>query len=56
MQSMHRQVGKLKKRSADDSQVAVLKSDFDEADKLLGRVSPRRLGLKWLPSHRNTVA
>lgn len=38
MQSMQRQFGKFMKRSADDSQVAVLMKDFEEADKLLGRV------------------
>lgn len=38
MQSMQRQFGKLMKRSADDSQVAVLMNDFNESDKLLGRV------------------
>lgn len=38
MQSVQRQFGKFMKRSADDSQVAVLLKDFDEADKLLSRV------------------
>lgn len=38
MQSMHRQFGKLMKRSADDSQVSVLLKDFDNADKLLTKV------------------
>ncbi|RMJ20975.1 SH3 domain-containing protein [Aspergillus sp. HF37] len=38
MQSMQRQFGKLMKRSADDSQVAVLMNDFYESDKLLGRI------------------
>ncbi|RJE24088.1 SH3 domain protein [Aspergillus sclerotialis] len=38
MQSMQRQFGKFMKRSADDSQVAVLLKDFEEADKLLSRI------------------
>jgi hypothetical protein len=38
MQSMHRQLGKFMRRSADDSQVSVLLKDFDEADKLLTKV------------------
>lgn len=36
---MQRQFGRLMKRSADDSQVAILLKDFEEADKILGRVS-----------------
>jgi hypothetical protein len=38
MQSMHRQFGKLMKRSADETLVSVLLKDFDQADKLLTRV------------------
>lgn len=38
MQSMQRQFGRFMKRSADESQVAILLKDFEEADKLLGRV------------------
>ncbi|GKZ22004.1 hypothetical protein AbraIFM66951_007199 [Aspergillus brasiliensis] len=38
MQSMQRQFGRLMKRSADDSQVAILLKDFEEADKILGRI------------------
>ncbi|RAH63258.1 hypothetical protein BO85DRAFT_444556 [Aspergillus piperis CBS 112811] len=38
---MQRQFGRLMKRSADDSQVAILLKDFEEADKILGRVSSR---------------
>ncbi|KAE8349915.1 hypothetical protein BDV28DRAFT_140169 [Aspergillus coremiiformis] len=38
MQSVQRHFGKLMKRSADESQVAILLQDFDEADKLLGRI------------------
>lgn len=38
MQSMHRQFGKLMKRSADDSHVSVLLKDFDNADTLLAKV------------------
>jgi hypothetical protein len=38
MQTMHRQFGKLMKRSADDSQVSVLLKDFEVADQLLSRV------------------
>lgn len=46
MQSMQRQFGKLMKRSADDSQVAVLMNDFHESENLLGRVC---LSLLLLP-------
>ncbi|RAH75378.1 uncharacterized protein BO66DRAFT_467113 [Aspergillus aculeatinus CBS 121060] len=38
MQSMQRQFGRFMKRSADESQVAILLKDFEEADKLLGRI------------------
>ncbi|KAE8154127.1 hypothetical protein BDV25DRAFT_1824 [Aspergillus avenaceus] len=38
MQSVQRHFGKLMKRSADDSQVGILLKDFDEANKLLGRI------------------
>ncbi|KAA8641810.1 BAR and SH3 domain-containing protein [Aspergillus tanneri] len=38
MQTVQRQFGKFMKRSADDSQVAILLKDFDEADNLLGRI------------------
>ncbi|PWY91471.1 hypothetical protein BO94DRAFT_555302 [Aspergillus sclerotioniger CBS 115572] len=38
MQSMQRQFGRLMKRSADDSQVAILLKDFEEADKILGKI------------------
>ncbi|KAL4890331.1 hypothetical protein BDV59DRAFT_96459 [Aspergillus ambiguus] len=38
MQSVQRQFGKFMKRSADDSQVSILMKDFDDADKLLGRI------------------
>lgn len=38
MQSVQRQFGRFMKRSADDSQVAVLLSDFDQIDKLLDKV------------------
>ncbi|QKX61057.1 uncharacterized protein TRUGW13939_08203 [Talaromyces rugulosus] len=38
MQSVHRQFGRLMKRSADDSQVSVMLKDFDEADKLLAKI------------------
>ncbi|PYH41752.1 BAR and SH3 domain-containing protein [Aspergillus saccharolyticus JOP 1030-1] len=38
MQSMQRQIGRFMKRSADESQVAILLKDFEEADKLLGRI------------------
>ncbi|KAE8368583.1 hypothetical protein BDV27DRAFT_122275 [Aspergillus caelatus] len=38
MQSVQRHFGKLMKRSADDSQVSILLKDFDEANKLLGRI------------------
>ena len=38
MQSVHRQFGKLGKRSADEQQVSVLLQDFEQADKLLTKV------------------
>lgn len=38
MQSMQRRFGKLLPRTADESQVAVLLKDFDDADKMLARV------------------
>ncbi|GIC89701.1 BAR and SH3 domain-containing protein [Aspergillus udagawae] len=38
MQSVQRQFGRFMKRSADESQVAILLKDFDETDKLLGRI------------------
>ncbi|EEP79405.1 predicted protein [Uncinocarpus reesii 1704] len=38
MLTMHRQFGKLMKRSADESQVSVLLKDFDNADKLLTKI------------------
>jgi hypothetical protein len=42
MLTVHRQFGKLMKRSADESQVSVLLKDFDQADKLLTRVRMHR--------------
>ncbi|KAL1956780.1 hypothetical protein VTO42DRAFT_6834 [Malbranchea cinnamomea] len=38
MQTVHRQFGKLMKRTADESQVSVLLKDFENADKLLGKI------------------
>ncbi|GMG24843.1 unnamed protein product [Aspergillus oryzae var. brunneus] len=38
MLSVQRQFGRFMKRSADDSQVAILLKDFDEANKLLARI------------------
>ncbi|KAL4806104.1 hypothetical protein BDV18DRAFT_122303 [Aspergillus unguis] len=38
MQSVQRQFGKFMKRSADDSQVALLLKDFDQVDKLLDKI------------------
>lgn len=38
MKSMHRQFGRLKTRSTDDSDVAVLLRDFNEADNLTSKV------------------
>ncbi|WEW56403.1 hypothetical protein PRK78_001846 [Emydomyces testavorans] len=38
MLAMHRQFGRLMKRSADESQVSVLLKDFDNADKLLTKI------------------
>ena len=38
MQSMQRRFGKLLPRTADESQVAVLLKDFDDADKMLAKV------------------
>lgn len=39
MQTVHRQFGRFMKRSADDSQISVLLKEFEDADKLLSRVS-----------------
>ena len=38
MQSMQRRFGKFLPRSADETQVAVLLNDFEEADKMLTKV------------------
>ncbi|KAI9760160.1 MAG: hypothetical protein M1835_000224 [Candelina submexicana] len=38
MIGIHRQVGKFKSRSADESQVSVLLKDFDDADKMLAKI------------------
>jgi hypothetical protein len=39
MQNMQRRFGRMTtKQSADDSQIAVLLKDFDDADMLLGKV------------------
>ena len=38
MQSMQRRFGKLLPRTADESQVAVLLKDFEDADKMLAKV------------------
>lgn len=38
MQSMQRRFGKFLPRSADETQVAVLLNDFDEADRMLAKV------------------
>ncbi|OJJ02143.1 hypothetical protein ASPVEDRAFT_656491 [Aspergillus versicolor CBS 583.65] len=38
MQSVQRQFGRFMKRSADESQVALLLSDFDQIDKLLDKI------------------
>ena len=46
MQSVHRHFGKYMKRSADETQVAVLLKDFEEADKLLTRVRFLKLCLR----------
>ena len=40
MQSVQRRFGKLLPRTADESQVAVLLKDFDDADRMLGKVLP----------------
>ena len=39
MQSVQRRFGKFLPRTADESQVAVLLKDFDDADKMLAKVS-----------------
>ena len=39
MQSVQRRFGKLLPRTADESQVAVLLKEFEDADKMLSRVS-----------------
>lgn len=41
MQSMQRRFGKLLPRTADESQVAVLLKDFDDADKMFAKVRIR---------------
>lgn len=38
MQSMQRRFGKFLPRTADESQVAVLLKDFEDADKMLAKV------------------
>lgn len=38
MQSVQRRFGKLLPRTADESQVAILLKDFDEADRMLAKV------------------
>ena len=38
MQSVQRRFGKFLPRTADESQVAVLLNDFEEADKMLAKV------------------
>lgn len=52
MQSVHRHFGKYMKRSADESHVSLLLKDFDDADKMLTRVSScyliSRLYMAWL--------
>lgn len=40
MNTVHRHFGKYMKRSADESQISVLLKDFEDADKMLTRVSP----------------
>ena len=37
---VQRQFQKYQKRSADEQQVSLLLKDFEDADQLLGRVSP----------------
>jgi len=39
MQSVQRRFGKLLPRTADEAQVGVLLKDFDDADKMLAKVS-----------------
>jgi hypothetical protein len=39
MQTVQRHFGKYMRRSADEQQVSVLLKDFEEADKLLSKVS-----------------
>ena len=39
MMTVQRQVGKLLHRSTDESQVSILLKDFEEADKMLDKVS-----------------
>lgn len=43
MQSVQRRFGKLLPRTADESQVAVLLKDFEDADKMLAKVAPVEL-------------
>ncbi|PWY72924.1 hypothetical protein BO70DRAFT_364706 [Aspergillus heteromorphus CBS 117.55] len=59
MHSMQRQFGRLMKRSADESQVAILLKDFEEADKLLGKIvdstSAWRDAWSSILSHQNRM-
>jgi hypothetical protein len=52
MQNMQRRFGKLLPRSADESQVAVLLSEFEDAEKMLARVHfvPERSVAELIPS------
>ena len=45
MQRVQRRFGKLLPRTADESQVAVLLKDFDDADKMLAKVYSRTTSL-----------
>jgi hypothetical protein len=42
MQTMQRKFGKFLPRTADESQVAVLLKDFEDADKMLSKVGMLR--------------
>ena len=52
MQSVQRRFGKFLPRTADESQVAVLLKDFDDADRMLTRVSHRELEIQSSKAYR----
>ncbi len=56
MQSVHRSFGKLLTRSADESQVSILLKDFEDADRMLTKVSISTFfPMLGMPSQADTV-